>query len=351
MGDVHPPEAKLAFLRSLAEFLPAELGNILLSCNGSDACESALKTAQIHTGRSQFLAFTGSYHGLGYGALSVTHKSNFRIPFRARLLESDTHFARFPNLYREGKEDGRIILEQVDFLLSGREIAGLIIEPIQGRGGVLVPPEGFLPELRKLCHKYGTLLIFDEIYTGLYRTGTKLACLHENVLPDLLCLGKLLGGGLPLSACVGKPSVMASWGRSEGEAIHTSTFLGNPLICRAGEAVIKELQSNDWASIVSGKGTYLESLLRSDLPKSNIGDIRGRGLLWGIELVKQGGEPSPELARYIVKAGLKRGLILLPGGSYGNVLTLSPPFVISHVDLDYLVSSLAELLMNGQASL
>ena len=237
MGDVHPPAKKVELLEALARIVPWADSRTILGSSGSEAVEAALKTALLATGKPGIVAFEGAYHGLTLGSLAVTEREDFREPFRERLYPG-VRFVPFPEPLRMGSgassQSLDAVAEVMDEGAGGEGIGAVIVEPIQGRAGVRVPPMGFLRDLASLVREAGALLIFDEIFTGLGRTGSLFACLQEDMLPDLLCLGKGLGGGLPLSACVGPRDVMEAWPPSGGEAIHTSTFLGHPLACAAG---------------------------------------------------------------------------------------------------------------------
>lgn len=341
MGDVHPPKIKAEFLRELSSILPEGYGKAILSCNGSDAIESAIKTVQLCTKKPGLIAFKNSYHGLNHGSLDATYNDFFRNNFSKRLANL-TFFADYPAYENElGKS-----LEQVKNIIKEKKeiLGGIILEPIQGRGGVLVPPNGFLKNLSELCKENNLLLIFDEIYTGLGRTGKLFAFEHEGIKPDLLCLGKILGGGLPLSVCVGKKEIMDSWPPSVSEAIHTSTFLGNPLACAAGLATLKELKSKNYIEHVAKLGEYTKSLLKETLlpsseKNSKVKDIRGRGLMIGVELTDE-----PRFSGKIIKQALKERLILLPSGPKGNVLLISPPFVIEQSEINRGIGILKDLI-------
>lgn len=201
----------------------------------------------------------------------------------------------------------------------------MLVEPIQGRGGILVPPDDFLPGLRRFCDEHGMLLILDEIYTGFCRTGRWFACEHWGVVPDLICVGKALGGGLPVSACVGKASVMDSWPESRGEAIHTSTFLGNPLACAAALASLAEMRRLKLDSRAAELGAHVASRL----------PVRGKGLMLGLEV---GDAPS------LCERLLRRGIIAIPEGERGEVLGLTPPLTMTRRELDFCLDVIAELL-------
>ncbi|MFM2082068.1 MAG: hypothetical protein RL380_759, partial [Verrucomicrobiota bacterium] len=249
MGDVHPHELKARLARELSRITferwtrtthhaPRTTGKTIFGSSGFEAVEAALKTAVLATGKRGVIAFEGAYHGLGYGALNATHREHFRAPFRSQLREFGS-FAQFPTTQPELKS----VAQSLRKIFHREKIGAILVEPIQARGGCNVPPPEFLPLLRKLCDQHGALLILDEIYTGFGRTGKWFACEHSDVTPDLICLGKALTGGFPLSACVGRADVMdAAWPVSTGEAIHTSTFLGHPVGCAMALAQIAEIK-------------------------------------------------------------------------------------------------------------
>ncbi|MCZ7617768.1 MAG: aspartate aminotransferase family protein [Myxococcota bacterium] len=224
MGDVHPAVVKVELLERLTALFPgAGPARAVLGSSGSDAVEAALETALLATGHAGVLAFEGAYHGLSLGALDTTWRPEFRDPFAARL-PGTTVFARFGDLADVERVACR----------APHAIGAVLVEPIQGRGGERIPPAGFLRALRALCDREGWLLLADEIYTGLGRTGRTWAVDHEDVVPDLLCAGKGLAGGMPLSACIGRAGVMDAWPESTGESLHTQTFLGHPRL-RGGD--------------------------------------------------------------------------------------------------------------------
>lgn len=347
MGDVYPGRPKIELCRRLREITPAELTHSILGLSGSSAVEAALKTAAVHTGRPGAIAFWGGYHGLGYGALSATaYKESFRRPFLTQLNPWVQHLP-FPDSYRPPfglprdtppEVVGEAILAHLRQMLSGpataaEALGAVIIEPIQGRGGEIAPPPGFLPGLRQICDEFGMVLIFDEIYTGFGRTGTLFACEHEGVTPDILCVGKAMGGGFPLSAAIGREEVMASWGTSSGEAVHTSTFLGNPLGCAMGLAVIDVLIEENWPARVARRGEEIRKRLEVLARRygDRIGRVRGRGLMLGLEFVKdpESREPDGALALKLMDHCRSRGYLVLPSGRQGHVLALSPPFMVT----------------------
>jgi 4-aminobutyrate aminotransferase/(S)-3-amino-2-methylpropionate transaminase len=326
MGDVYPAERKVELLEALARALPGSLGHAILSSSGSDAVESALKTALVVTGRPDVLAFEGAYHGLGLGALDATHRADFRKPFLTRLAHR-THFVPFGDA------------EAARTAARRQGVGAILFEPIQGRGGLVFPPPGFVAELRAIADEVGALLIADEVYTGLGRTGRMLACEHEGVLPDVVALGKALGGGFPLSACVGRPEVMCRWPASTGEALHTSTHLGNPLGCAAGIAVLDTLARESLFANSEALGAHWLGALEKRLADSpHVRAVRGRGLLIAVEL------DDAAFARSVCGQLLQAGWIVLGEGPDGRALALTPPLITSARVLDAASDALAEAL-------
>jgi 4-aminobutyrate aminotransferase-like enzyme len=227
----------------------------------------------------------------------------------------------------------------------------VIIEPIQGRAGVRLPPPGYLEALADVVWNGKALVIFDEIFTGLGRTGALFAFLHEGVVPDILCLGKGLGGGLPLSACVGPARIMDAWPPSRGEAIHTSTFLGNPLACAAGLSFLEELEKGQLVSRAKEVGERFLHLLKDALDGiPEVGEVRGRGLLLGVDL--RDPETAMPLKGAAVRAAelaLGEGILVLPAGAHGNVLEFSPPLIIDLDQLGWAVPRLEDVIRRSVA--
>ncbi|MCX6900823.1 MAG: aspartate aminotransferase family protein [Verrucomicrobia bacterium] len=313
MGDVHPNELKVRLATELSALTfdrwlrKSEIINhkskILFSNSGSEAVEAALKTAILATGKPGVIAFVGAYHGLTYGALDATAWNYFRAPFHPQLPGFTVHSAPTESAVRAAFEQ------------SERGIGAVIVEPILGRGGIVVPPPDFLPMLRRVCDEHRALLIADEIYTGFCRTGRWFAVEHWGVVPDLICVGKAMSNGFPISACIGRADVMDAWPESAGEALHTSTHLGNPLGCAMALAAIDEMKRL--------KLDEHACRLQDRLPG------RGLGLMKGVEL------PNATACQRAVKRLLRRGIIALGGGERGNVLTLTPPLTISEGELEF----------------
>lgn len=316
MGDVQPPDVKVKLLEALvARFPGGGDARAWLGSSGSDAVEAAMKTAMLATGRPGVVAFEGGYHGLALGALDATHRADFREPFRARLPAKTAH-ARFGDA-----EDVRRAAREASE--AGAPVGAVLVEPVQGRGGERVPPEGFLRALRELCDAEGWLLVADEIYTGFGRTGRLFACEHEEVVPDLLCVGKGLASGMPLSACVGRAEVMDAWPPSAGEALHTQTFLGHPPGCAAALAAMEVLEEEKLVERAAETGAAGLALLRRRLgDHPGVAEVRGLGLMIGVECA------SPVIAAAACGAALASGLLVLPSGADGRVLSVTPPLCI-----------------------
>lgn len=350
MGDIHPNSLKVMLAKRLSEITPGDLSQVIFSSTGSEAVESALKTAVMHTHRSGVIAFRGAYHGLSYGTLPVTSRSDFKKRF-LNQIGNFVHFAPYPDSYRLGDKAEELSLSEVKRIIQAskgsKKIGAVIIEPLLGRGGVIVPPNSFMKNLRKLCHQKDILLIFDEVFTGFGRTGKLFSCEWSGVVPDILCLGKGMSGGFPISLCIGRKKVMASWGKSKGESIHTSTFIGNPLGSRMSLVCIDQLLSKGLAERSRVLGDWLRSELeRRILPHKRVGEIRGRGLMIGIEMVKDKKTKThdPNGAYHIIEEMTRRGFFLLSSGEAHNVISITPPLVITQKQLSAFLSALEGVL-------
>ena len=349
MGDVHPhaPKARLArelsrvtFERWSAGKSKVIGGKTIFNNSGFEAVEAALKTAALATGKRGIIAFKGAYHGLGYGTLNVTHRALFRGPFLPQLAR----FGKFVDFPR-GVDEMELVGQRIRRLLKAGDIGAILVEPIQVRGGINIPPPGFLRMLRRICDENGALLILDEIYTGFGRTGKWFACEHDGVVPDLICLGKALTGGFPLSACVGKSEIIdAAWPPSRGEAIHTSTFLGHPVGCAMALAQIAEIERLKLVDRSARLGVALVEELRRLANRPGEMDVRGCGLLVGLELREPDGAPATAKVFGIIKKMLRRGYLLLPEGEHGNVISFTPPLTVTRNQLKSAVTELADAL-------
>jgi 4-aminobutyrate aminotransferase-like enzyme len=365
MGDVYPSDRKAALCRKLSEITferwGAGSGKTILGNSGFESVEAALKTSFLFSGKPGVIAFTGAYHGLGYGALETGGMPKFREPFRRQLKEFATlvpypYCCRCPfGIREEFRLEGETFpncsshcLEKIDAEIRAairqREIGAILVEPCQGRGGQIIPSRDFLPLLRRICDEEKILLIADEIYTGFYRTGRFFACEHTGTVPDIICLGKALTGGVPLSACVGRRDVMDAWPESDGEALHTSTFLGNPLGCAMALASLAEYSQPDFGTRVRNSSAILKRAL-NQLRSPAIVNIRGLGLMFGIEVA------SASIANSVVASALRDGIILLTEAVAGNVIAVAPPFAVSEEEINFVAARLQEYLISLPGSI
>jgi 4-aminobutyrate aminotransferase-like enzyme len=360
MGDVHPTELKVQLCEELSRLTYERwglgCGKTILANSGSEAIEAALKTAFLATGKRGVIAFEGAYHGLSYGALEAAGLPYFRDPFQRQLGDfaklvpfpdcascflGKTAGAALPGEAFPGCSDCCLveIERQIRHFLTMEEIGCILLEPCQGRAGDIVPPPGFLAILRRLCDEYGVLLVLDEIYTGFNRTGRLFACDYSEAKPDLICLGKGLTSGFPLSACVGRSAVMDAWPVSLGEALHTSTFLGNPLGCRMALESLRMQKETVVAQLVVENGEKLRNALES-IRHPQRGRVRGIGLMLGLEIWDEVGQPNPALMGEMINRGLRDGLILLGGGKFGHVLSFTPAFAISEGEIGFVAEKI-----------
>ena len=310
LGDLFPSTDKIAFLKLLIETLPAPYEQASLALSGSQAVEGALKTAMLYTGRSGFISFEKGYHGVDLGALMVTSNPYFKTRFKKILKEEASIKLPIGCAMEDFKKAARALQK------NGHGLAGAILEPIQGRAGILPADEKWLMDLKEEIRKEGGLLILDEIFTGLGRTGQLLA---SPTGADILLLGKALGGGLPLSAFAASKKVMAAWPTCEGEALHTGTFFGHPLACQTGLETLKVLREEVFLSEVREKGIEALDILKASLRGNKaVKEVRGRGLFMGIAFVDAGyGVKACDVLR-------ENGIVALPSGESGKVLSLTP---------------------------
>ncbi len=310
-----------------------------LTNSGTESVETAIKLARYHTERTNFIGFTGGFHGRTMGAVTFTaSKSTYHRGFYP-LMNGVTH-APFPNPYRPileckpGEDYGEAVVRYIEDqifrqIVPAEEVAGILVEPIQGEGGYIVPPPGFFPALRQLCDKYGILLIADEVQSGMGRTGKWWAIEHFGVEPDIVTSAKGIASGVPLGACIARKSIM-TWERGS----HGNTYGGNPLSCAAGVKTI-ELIQREYLQNAAEVGQYtLQALQEMAMRHPSMGDVRGIGLMIGVEFVKnkETKEYAPELRDSVVHHGFERGLLLL--GCSKSVIRIAPPLCISKSEID-----------------
>ena len=322
---------------ALTSVTPEGLDQVFFNNSGAEAVEGAIKLARRATGRSDIVAFTGAFHGRTYGALSLTaSKSKYRSGVGPFL--PGVHHTRYPYCFRHcahgrGERCGIATGEDLRLLLQTtappETIAAIIVEPVQGEGGYVVPPREFLPMLRGLCDEYGILLIADEVQSGLGRTGRMFACDHTGVVPDIMCIAKALGNGLPIAATVARHEIMSEWQPGE----HGSTYGGNAVTCAAAIAVIEALQRDRLAERAARLGAGVMDRMRAlQQEVAELGDVRGLGLMIGLEFMGSGA-PAADLVARITDNALDRGVLLLTCGIDDNVVRLIPPLTIPEDEL------------------
>lgn len=339
LGDVYPCAEKIELQERLAQLPGAGNYQVILGQSGADAVTAALKTALLATGRAGVVTFSGAYHGLGYAPLALCQlRESYRKPFATQL---NPHVRTLP--YPITRESAAQTLLMLDEVLVHEPIGAVIVEPILGRGGCLVPPDDFLSGLVALCRDRGALSICDEILTGLGRSGAWLRCSAEGAEPDVICLAKGLGGGLPLSACIAKSEVMQSWAQQE-EVVHTSTFAGTPLVAVAGLRLLDVLQRDDLVASCATRGErWLQRLRFAFEGLSLVRDVRGSGFLIGIDV-----GPSAGKASLVCQHLLAKGWIASTGGGTREVVVLTPPLTITDELLDAATPALQEALREVQ---
>lgn len=344
-----PTRTRAELYERLIEIAPPGLSRALLAITGAMANEMAVQLARSATGRSTVISFSGTYLGRSVGSVSYAGKHAYREQLG---VAADAQFLPYPDPYRSpwagGADPGQLVLGLLEQLIDDPASgvsppACIVVEPIQGNGGVVIPPPGFLTGLRRLADKSGAVLVFDEIQCGFGRSGRMWACEHEGVTPDLMTVGKGIGGGLALAAILGTEDVMTTW---KPDAI-TSTFMANALNIAAGVATIDAARKDGLAERSARLGAGALATLRDGLAGNpTVGDLRGRGLFIGIELVKdaRGNEPDAERAAAAVAELRSRGVIVGRGGRYNNVVKLSPALVIEEDDLRHGLETVMEVL-------
>jgi 4-aminobutyrate aminotransferase len=307
--------------------------------SGTEAVETAIKLARYHTGRSNFIGFTGAFHGRTMGAVTFTaSKPAYHGGFYP-LMNGVVH-APFPNPYRPvlerkaGEDYGETVVRYIDDQILGHilppdEVAGILVETIQGEGGYIVPPPGFYPALRKLCDKHGILLMVDEVQSGMGRTGKWWAIEHFGIEPDIVTAAKGIASGMPLGACIARQSVM-DWERGS----HGNTYGGNPLACAAALATLELIQDQYMANAAEVGQYTIDALEEIQARHPSIGDVRGIGLMIGVEFVndRTSKEPAKQLADRVVDLAFERGLLTLGCGK--SVIRIAPALSITKTEVD-----------------
>lgn len=334
----HPRWVELAeFLNRIAPF--EEEAVSFMTNSGTEAVEAAIKLARYTTGRSQFIGFLGGFHGRTMGAVTLTaSKSTYHKGF-GPLMNGVVH-APFPYAYRPmlisqpGEDYGETVVRYIEETILGKiipadEVAGILVEPIQGEGGYIVPPPGFFPALRRLCDKHGILLIADEVQAGAGRTGKWWSIEHFGVEPDIVCTAKGIASGVPLGAMIARKSIV-TWPKGS----HGNTYGGNPIACAAALATL-ELIEEEYMANAATVGQYaLDALQEIQVRHPSMGDVRGIGLMIGVEFVKDKNSkiPAEHLRDKVVDYAYESGLLTLGCGK--NTIRISPPLCITRNEID-----------------
>ena len=329
-----------------------EPAQVLACQSGTESVEGALKLARYVTGRPRFIAFLGGFHGRSMGALAFTSSKYTQQAGFFPTMPGVTHVP-YPNVYRPllaGADQGKAVIEYIETVLfqsnvPAQEVAAILVEPIQGEGGYLVPPDGFLPGLRQLCDRHGILLIFDEVQCGIGRAGRMFASQHWGVAPDIMTLAKGLGSGLPIGLVVARRTLMERW----KPGAHGNTFGGNPLCCAAALATL-ELVEQEYAANAAQVGEYFLTRLRSLQQRFEcIGDVRGKGLMIGMELVtdRMTRAPAKALCAAVLTRAFHNGLLLLSCGM--STVRFIPPLMINRAHVDEAMGLLETALTEALA--
>jgi len=344
-----PSELRAEFYDRLAAITPQGIDRFLPALGGSLATEIAVNLARTITGRDAVISFSGTYVGRTVGAVRLAGKREYRRQVR---VAGGAHFVPYPDPYRSpwanGDKPAELALALVEQMLtdpgSGVDpIACIVVEPIQGNAGVVIPDDSFLRGLRRLCDRAGALLIFDEIQCGFGRTGLMWGQEHAGVTPDLMTMGKGIGGGLPIAAVGGREELMTVW---EPDAV-TSTFIANALTLAAANAAIDVIRDEGLVERSAALGADALVRLQTELADAaTVGDVRGKGLFIGIEIVRDRDGHEPDAAAAAAAAAMlrERGYIIGRGGRYGNVLKLAPPLVIAEDELSEAITTISEVL-------
>lgn len=316
---------------------------VYFSNSGAEANDGAVKLAKYVTGRPGIIAFKGSFHGRTLGAVSLTASSaHYRKNIESSLMPNVYHLD-YPYLLHtpfpyDGEHTPRQYFDQFEdlfhTLIAPESVAAIVMEPVQGEGGYIVPSPDWMRYVRKLCDTYGICLIFDEVQTGFGRTGKLFAYEHFGVTPDILTCAKGIANGFPLSAIIATAELMDQW----PAGAHGGTFGGNPVACAAALATIKELKGGAIAHGAEMGGYLMEKLraLQSKYPR--IAELRGLGLMIGMELLEENGAPAAELTKAVQKKTLEKALLLLPCGTYKNVIRFIAPLLVAPEEIDRAVA-------------
>jgi 4-aminobutyrate aminotransferase len=345
----HEPMMRLS--NAITETMPPSLNQVLFSNSGAEAIEGSVKLAKAATGRTAVIAFRGAFHGRTHLAMALT-SSRVKMRGHYEPLVPSIYYAPYPNPFRsaygvaEGDVDLHCIAELENLfetMVMPDDVAAIIIEPVLGEGGYIVPPKRFMKSVREICDRHGILLIADEIQTGVGRTGRMWAFEHFDVVPDIVAVAKGIASGLPLSAVVAGRDLMDHW----EPGAHGGTFGGNVVACAAGVATFEVMKDERLPENAARIGNFLMGQIRemqSDTPA--IGDVRGLGLMIGVEFVKPDGGVNPDAVQRVIKRGHENRLLLITAGTADQVVRLAPPLVINQQQAEEFLDVFSELIRN-----
>ena len=338
-GCIFYYEPLIALAEMLREVTPPGLDMFFFSNSGAEAVEGALKLARYSTGRQGIIAFTGGFHGRTFGAMSLT-TSSIRYRRQYQPFVPSVYHSPYPYCFRcfFGQRPQTCSMDCYEHLerlfkhqIPPEEAACIIIEPVLGEGGYVVPPAEFLKRLRELCDRWNILLVFDEVQAGMGRTGKWFASEHFGVVPDIMTVAKGIASGLPLSAVVSRREIMEKW----PPGAHGTTFGGNPASCAAAIATIGVIRREGLLDHALQTGAHAMKRLAGMTERCpSIGDVRGLGLMIGIEFVNEQGGPDTAGLKKVMDYCLKKGLILLECGVDKNIIRFAPPLVVKDEDID-----------------
>ena len=353
LADFYYPQA-VELAEKMQAIAPMPDTQVYFGNSGTEAVEAAVKLAMYKTERPKFIGFMGAFHGRTLGSLAFTaSKTVQRAGYQSGIK---VFHVPYPDPYRpvlryqDGESYGDVVIDYLEnelfrTMLSPYDVAGVLVEPIQGEGGYVIPAPNFFPRLREICDKYGILLIVDEIQSGVGRTGKWWAIEHETVEPDIVCFAKGIGSGLPIGGIVARQELMV-WGPGS----HGSTFGGNPVAAVAALATLEVIEKEGMIALAEETGgIIMDALAELQMRHSSIGNIRGRGLMIGIEFVKdrESKERAVALRNAIVQKGFQKGLLLIPCGS--NSIRMTPPLNIARDLVDEGLQIFAEALAEAEA--
>ena len=340
-------ESALRLAEMLPEILPGRMDMFFFGNSGSEAVEGCIKLARNVTKKPGIIAFTGAFHGRTYGAASLTaSKAVYRTQLGPFL--SDVYHVPFADVYHSSHPDDpeKCVNEAIGSLetvlkrlIAPSQVAAIIVEPIQGEGGYIVPPKTFLQRLREICSREDILLIFDEVWTGFGRTGEWFAAQAFDVIPDVMAVGKGIASGFPLSAVCARNELMSRW----EPTVHGTTFGGNPISCAAAIATIQTIQDEKLLANTKRVGEHLLRRLKELKGKySVVGDVRGIGLMTALELIEPDSDraPNPSAGKKVLNEALSKGLLMYPCGLYGQAIRIAPPLITNTSQIDEAISIL-----------